>query len=97
MRPKYDILWKGMIEEVMEDLLLFVEPGIGKELDLDRGFIFLDKELAEIYPEPDQPANSRVVDKLVKTSLRDGSEHWMLLHIEVQAKNNKDFARRMFD
>jgi hypothetical protein len=32
-----------MIEEVMEDLLLFVEPGIGEELDLDRGFIFLDK------------------------------------------------------
>ncbi len=97
MRPKYDILWKGMIEEVMEDLLLFVEPGIGGELDLERGFEFLDKELMEIYPEPDQPANTRVVDKLVKAFLRDGSEHWMLLHIEVQAKNNKDFARRMFD
>ncbi len=81
----------------MEDLLLFVEPEIGGELDLERGFEFLDKELMEIYPEPDQPANTRVVDKLVKAFLRDGSEHWMLLHIEVQAKNNKDFARRMFD
>jgi hypothetical protein len=85
-----------MIEEVMEDLLLFVEPAIGEDLDLERGFEFLDKELMEIYPEPDQPANTRVVDKLVKAFLRDGSEHWMLLHIEVQAKNNKDFARRMF-
>ncbi len=49
MKPKYDILWKGMIEEVMEDLLLFVEPGIEKDLDLRRGFVYLDKELAELY------------------------------------------------
>ena len=97
MQPKYDILWKGMIEEVMEDLLLFVEPGIGKDLDLGQGFVFLDKELAEIYPEPDQPAKTRVVDKLVKTFLRDGTERWMLLHLEVQGNNDKDFASRMFN
>jgi hypothetical protein len=97
MQPKYDILWKGMIEEVMEDLLLFVEPGIGNDLDLDQGFAYLDKELAEIHPEAQQPANNRVVDKLVKVHLRDGNEHWMLLHIEVQGKNNKEFAGRMFN
>jgi hypothetical protein len=97
MRPKYDILWKGLIEEVMEDLLLFVEPGIGGELDLDRGFVFLDKELAEIYPEPDQPAKTRVVDKLVKAFLRDGTERWMMFHLEVEGGNNKDFPSRMFN
>ena len=48
-----------MIEEVIEDLLLFVEPEIGKELDLGRGFQFMDKELAEMYPEPTKPANTR--------------------------------------
>jgi hypothetical protein len=64
MKPKYDIFWKGMIEEVIEDLLLFVEPEIGKELDLGRGFQFMDKELAEMYPEPTKPANTKVVDKL---------------------------------
>lgn len=91
------MLWKGMIEEVMADLLLFVDPEIGKELDLERGFEYLDKELAEMYPEPEKPANTRVVDKLVKAFLRDGSERWMLLHIEVQGKNDKEFARRMFE
>jgi hypothetical protein len=96
MGQSKDILWKGMIEEVMEDLLLFVDPGIGKELDLDRGFEFLDKELAEIYPDAKKPANSRVVDKLVKIFLRDGQERWMLLHVEVQGSNEKEFARRMF-
>jgi hypothetical protein len=34
MKRKYDMLWKDMIEVIMEDLLLFVEPEIGKELDL---------------------------------------------------------------
>jgi hypothetical protein len=97
MRPKYDILWKGMIEEVMEDLLLFVEPGIGNDLALDRGFEFLDKELAEIFPEPEEPEKTRVVDKLVKGFLRDGTERWMLFHLEVQGGHDKDFPSRMFN
>jgi hypothetical protein len=97
MKPKYDMLWKGMVEEIMVDLLLFVDPEIGKELDLERGFEYLDKELAELYPEPERPANTRIVDKLVKAFLRDGSERWMLLHLEIQGKNDKGFARRMFE
>jgi hypothetical protein len=97
MRPKYDILWKGMIEEIIEDLLLFVDPEIGKELDLVRGFEFLDKELAEMYPDGEKTPNTRVVDKLVRVYLRDGEERWMLLHVEVQGSNDKDFARRMFE
>jgi hypothetical protein len=66
MKPKYDMLWKGIIEDIMEDLLLFVDPDIGNYLDLKRSFEFLDKELAEMYPEPDRPSSTRVVDKLVK-------------------------------
>jgi hypothetical protein len=97
MRPKYDMLWKGMLEELMGDLLLFVDPEIGKELDLECGFVFLDKELAQMFPEPGKPSNNRVVDKLVKVFLRDGSERWMLLHVEVQGNNEKDFPRRMFE
>jgi hypothetical protein len=97
MPQSKDILWKGMIEEVIEDLLLFVDPGIGKELDLGKGFEFLDKELAEIYPDAEKPANTRVVDKLVKIFLRNGQERWMLLHVEVQGSNEKAFARRMFE
>ena len=97
MGQSKDILWKGMIEEVIEDLLLFVDPGIGKELDLGKGFEFLDKELAEIYPDADKAPDARVVDKLVRVYQRDGGERWMLLHVEVQGSNDKDFARRMFE
>ena len=50
MRPKYDMFWKGLMEELMADLLLFIEPEIGKELDKGRNFEFLGKELAEMFP-----------------------------------------------
>jgi hypothetical protein len=97
MKPKYDMLWKGMIEEVMADLLLFVDPEIGKQLDLNRGFEFLDKELAALYPQPEKPSSTRVVDKLVKVFMRDGQERFVLLHIEVQGSHDAQFTRRMFE
>lgn len=96
VKPKYDMLWKGMLEEVMADLLLFVDPDIRKEVHLERGFEFLDKELEAIYPEG-KVSNTRVVDKLVKVFLRDGTERWILLHVEVQGKNGKEFPGRMFE
>jgi hypothetical protein len=83
MKPKYDILWKGMIENVMEDPLLLIDPDIGKELDLERGFEYFDKELAEMYPDPEKPSNTRIVDKLIKAYMRDGSERWNLRKKEV--------------
>ena len=85
-----------MIEEVMADLLLFVDPEIGKQVDLSRGFEYLDKELAEIFPDP-KASNLKAVDKLVKVFLLDGAERWLLLHIEVQGKNGKGFPERMFE
>lgn len=80
----------------MADLPLFVEPDIGKVVDLQRGFEFLDKELAEIHPDP-EASNIKVVDKLVKVFLRDGAERWVLLHVEIQGKNGKEFPARMFE
>jgi hypothetical protein len=35
------------VEEVFEDLLRFVFPDADKVYDMERGFEFLDKELAE--------------------------------------------------
>ena len=96
MKPKYDMLWKSMIEDLMADLLVFVDPDIGEEVDLDRGFEFLDKELIELFPDP-EVTTIKVVDKLVKVFLRDGAERWILLHIEIQGNNSKEFPKRMFD
>src|SRR5262249_22730919 len=39
----------------------------------------------------------RIADKLFKVWLADGSEHWLLIHIEVQSDYERDFPQRMFD
>ena len=92
----YDILWKGMLEDVFADVVRFIFPSADEELDLEHGITFLDKELAELYPEPGKQIDSRVVDKLVRVSRRDGNEQWLLLHLEVQGWNDPKFAERMF-
>ena len=97
MRRKNDMLWKGMLEEIFDDLLRFVFPQVDEVLDMERGFEFLDKELSEMYPEPDKPSQTRYVDKLVKVYQRDGKEEWILVHVEVQGYHDKLFPARMFE
>src|SRR5258708_26291858 len=96
MRRNRDILWKGIIEEVFDDLLRFVFPKADELFDLKRKFGFLDKELAELYPEPDKSTDTRLVDKLVQVYRRDGRKEWLLVHLEVQGKSEREFPERMF-
>jgi len=91
------MLWKGMLEEVFDDFLRFVFPRVDEVLDMRRGFEFLDKELSEMYPEPDKPSQTRYVDKLVKVYQLDGKEEWILVHVEVQGYHDKLFPARMFE
>jgi predicted transposase YdaD len=97
---KSDILWKVVMEEVFEDLLRFVFPDADKVYDLERGFEFLDKELAEMDPDPAKRKGTKFADKLVKVFNREGLEEWVLCHVEVQgytkAKERPLFAARMF-
>lgn len=96
MGVDYDGMWKGIIEEVAEDLLRFVFPQAEEVFDLERGCEFLDKELNELNPEPGVSSGKRYVDKLIKVYRKDGDEEWLLLHVEVQSKADKTFAERMF-
>jgi hypothetical protein len=95
---KSDILWKVILEEVFADLLRFIYSDADQVYDMERGFEFLDKELAELDPQPDEGKDSRFADKLVKVYHRDGVEEWVLLHVEVQGdtKDRDAFAERMY-
>jgi hypothetical protein len=44
----------------------------------------------------DAEIGKRLADVLVKVFLKDGSEKWLLIHIEVQGYYEKEFGRRMF-
>jgi hypothetical protein len=98
LRRRNDILWKTILEEVFDDLLRFLFTYADKEYDIDRGFEFLDKELAGIYPEPGKYPDIRLADKLVKVHTRDGKDEWILIHVEIQGDTSErqEFAERMF-
>src|SRR5882672_4367393 len=96
MRHNRDILWKGIIEEVFDDLLRFIWPEADRIFDMNRKFGFLDKELSALYPEPQKAAGVRFVDKLVQVYRLGGGTEWLLVHLEVQETNEKGFPERMF-
>ena len=95
-RRNDDILWKSILEEVFDDLLRFLFPKTDKLFNLQRRCEFLDKELARMYPEPEKKSDTKFVDKLVKVYQQDGTEEWVLVHIEVQGRYDPLFAKRMF-
>ncbi len=93
-RDDYDGPWKEALELYFQQFIAFFFPHVNQEIDWDKGYEFLDKELQEAGDTPH--ANPQRVDKLVKVWRRDGDEVWVLIHIEVQSQVDKDFAERMY-
>jgi predicted transposase/invertase (TIGR01784 family) len=89
-----DALWKGIIEDLIDDFLLYFYPQWSSEnIDFEKGFEFLDKELENIYTER---RGKRYADKLVKIPLLSGKDQWFLIHIEIQGYEDVSFPERMF-
>jgi len=84
------------MEVIFDDLLRFIFPEADQFVDMERSFDFLDKELSEMYPEPDKASGTKFVDKLVKVHRLDGGDEYFLVHIEVQGYPDRQFAQRMF-
>ncbi len=92
-----DTLWKSLLEDIFDDFFLFFFEDYKNKFDLNKGFEFLDKELAQLFPDDGTETNSpRFVDKLVKAFRKDGADEWILVHIEVQGYRDYDFPKRMF-
>ena len=95
----YDELWKDFIAEFWREILKKFIPDLYAKADLNHEPEFLDKELHEITSalEPeDSTSHKRYVDELIKIFLRDGSDEWVLLHVEIQGRGGEDISLRMF-
>ncbi|WP_299492116.1 transposase [Acaryochloris sp. IP29b_bin.137] len=90
----YDSPWKEALERYFPQALEFLFSLIHTEIDWEQGWEFLDKELQQVVR--DAELGRRLVDKLVKVWRQDGSETWVLLHLEVQGSYEANFAERMF-
>ncbi len=93
-----DALWKSVLETIFAEFLLFFYPDAKKLFDFSKGFVYLDKEFDLLFPPEEGKKGIRFVDKLVKVFLRDGSEKFVLVHVEVQSQKGKnDLEARMFN
>src|SRR5699024_10242507 len=55
---------------------------------------FLQQELHKLMIEDRK--GKGIVDRIVKVKLKDRTEKWILVHIEVQDNPEEDFSKRMF-
>lgn len=92
--PDFDNAWKEALDAYFEPFMAFFFAGAHREIDWARGFEMLDKELQQITPKSER--GHRVADKLVKVWRTNGQEEWVLVHVEVQSQQERDFAERMF-
>jgi hypothetical protein len=89
-----DSPWKEALDRFFEAFMAFFFSRIHADIDWPRGYEMLDKELQPIVRRAAH--GRRYVDKLVKVYLKDGQERWILIHIEVQARKEGDFPRRIY-
>jgi len=94
MSDDYDSPWKDIVEDQFPDFMALFFPAAAAEIDFASGVEGLDKELAQVVQ--DAELGRRLADKLLKVWLTDGSEQWLLVHIEVQGQPEGGFAERMF-
>jgi hypothetical protein len=94
LRDAFDSPWKDIIEAYFEDFMRFFFPHIHAEIDWLRGYEFLDQELSQVVR--DAELGKRLADKLVKVWTLAGDETWVLLNIEVQSQEERQFSSRVF-
>ncbi|WP_373549715.1 Rpn family recombination-promoting nuclease/putative transposase [Haliscomenobacter sp.] len=95
MKISKDALWKGIIENLIDDFIAYFFPDLVKIIDFSRGFDFLDTELQKLIPN--SPGQKRHADKLIKVWFKNGEEVWFLIHVEVQGYQDPLFALRMYE
>ncbi len=94
----FDGVWKMFIEYFWPEILRVCVPSLYEAADIKRKAEFLDKEMSEISEQLDgtDGSSKRYVDSLLKIYLKDGSEEWVLFHVEVQGKGGERISLRMF-
>jgi len=90
----FDSPWKNVLERYFHPFLALCFPKVHAAIDWSQPHQFLDKELQQIVRDAD--VGKRFADKLVKVCLHNGQSLWILVHIEVQGKQESGFTERMY-
>lgn len=90
----YDTPWKDAVTRYFPEFMAFYFPDAHAGIDWQQPYVFLEQELAQVAR--DGQSGSRRVDKLVQVSTVDARRDWLLVHVDVQAGFDREFALRMF-
>jgi hypothetical protein len=89
-----DHIWKRIISTFFNKFTEFFLPDLDKDIDFTHKPKFLDNQLLKITQK--SGGKDRESDKLVEVKLKDGSNRFILIHVEVQDSRKLDFSFRMF-
>jgi len=89
-----DSPWKEGLDRYLRECLALFLPEAHADIDWSRPPEFLDTELRQAARGGS--TGVRRVDRLVRVWLLDGSDTWVLIHVEVQAQAERGFAERMY-
>jgi hypothetical protein len=86
-----DQLFKTVISQLLREFLELFYPDVASRLDFETTR-FLDKELFADVPE----GKKREPDLVAEIKTHAGEPELILMHIEIEARTNKDVPQRMF-
>ncbi len=89
---RHDQVFKELLQNLFREFVELFLPHAAVHLDFDR-VRFLDKELFTDLPE----GSVREPDLVAEVHTLDGEPELILVHVEVQAQRERDFAYRMFE
>jgi hypothetical protein len=93
-RADEDSPWKLVLRQYFREAVEFFFPDIAKVVDWTKPVEFLETEFQKITP--DAEIGRRFADQLVKVYRKGGKAILLLIHLEVQAAPETEFAERMF-
>lgn len=90
----FDSPWKDAIQQYLRAFLGLCFPRVEARIDWSREPEFLEQELRALTS--DSELGTQYVDQLIRVWQLDGSEQWVLLHVEVQSQVVQNFPKRLF-
>jgi hypothetical protein len=93
-RTDYDGAWKEALRRYFEPFLRLCFPAVHAGIDWSRDAIPLDHELHEVVRDAETGKNR--VDKLFQVHRHDGTEDWILVHLEIQSRPDHQLPQRLY-
>lgn len=90
----YDSPWKEALDRFFPEFMALIFPEVHCRIDWNVAPIFMDKELQQVTRDAESGRSH--ADKLISVRMNDGTETWVLLHVEIQGKTTIEFKARMF-